>query len=256
MFRTVFSSINKSMNKVHFVVFVVVVVHWGIATHRSLASIYLICRNISCARIVRVCVIPAFGIARSHVLFSSRRILSSMRGKGATLATGANQVGSAPSNGAAAVTRRAIPGAPDPARAHGFCFGFGADGEGLAERLKQLFAGEDGYGNGPITEGGCNTPNFSEAGVTKGKGLWQEDEKGYLIQGVHNGNATEGHPRCQIGGTVPVEKVNGSWRLCKWALPYVTTGKIVSRITHDQRFNGAFKKCRNNKRPQNCVPTV
>lgn len=130
-----------------------------------------------------------------------------MRGKGATLATGANQVGSAPSTGAAAVTRRAIPGAPDPATAHGFCFGFGADGEGLAERLKHLFGGEDGYGNGTITEGGCNTPNFSEAGVIKGKGLWQEDDKGYLIQGVHNGNATEGHPRCSIGGTVPVEKV-------------------------------------------------
>ncbi|CAN0310741.1 unnamed protein product, partial [Pylaiella littoralis] len=127
---------------------------------------------------------------------------------------------------------------------------------GLAERLKHLFGGEDGYGNGPITEGGCNTPNFSEAGVTKGKGLWQEDDKGYLIQGVHNGNATEGHPRCQIGGTVPVEKVNGSWRLCKWALPYVTTGKIVSRITHDQRFNGAGQKYSNNKRPRNCVPTV
>eukprot|EP00903_Cladosiphon_okamuranus_P006329 g6201.t1 len=85
---------------------------------------------------------------------------------GATLGTGVNQVGSAPSNGAAATARRSIPGTPSPARAHGFCFGLGADGEGLAEKLKQMFAGKNGFGKGPITTDGCNTPKFGEAGVS------------------------------------------------------------------------------------------
>jgi len=183
--------------------------------------------------------------------FFSSDIVVNVRGKGAALASGANQVGGAPSNGAAAATRRAIPGAPDPAKAHGYCFGFTADGEGLAAKLKRVFAGENGCRDGPITLDGCNTPNFGEAGVTKRKSSWYQDEDGYLILGVHSSNSTEGHPRCMIGGTVPVERgEDGSWRLCKWALPFVANGKIVSGITHKQRFNGAKQKHAGKKRAQ------
>lgn len=148
---------------------------------------------------------------------SFRRILLSMHEKGATWATGANRVGSAPSNGAVASARRAIPGAPNPAKARGYCFGFGADGEGLAEKLKREFPGENGYGDRPITSDGCNTPNLDEAGLTKRKRGWWQDEDGNLILPPHNTHNAEGHPGCQIGGMVPVEKVNGSWRLCTWA---------------------------------------
>ena len=93
------------------------------------------------------------------------------------MGNGANQVGGAPSDGAAATARRAIPGAPSPARAHGFCFGLGADGKSLAEKLKERFAGEDGFEKGPITTDGCNTPKFAEAGVTKSDRFsWQLDD--------------------------------------------------------------------------------
>eukprot|EP00903_Cladosiphon_okamuranus_P017739 g16331.t1 len=125
---------------------------------------------------------------------SDQRSEDSARG-GATRGTGANQVGSAPSDGAAAKARKPIPGQVNHMTAHGFCFGFGADGIGLAQKLHDKFAGQDGFGVGPITEGGCETPNFSKAGVTKGKSTWQLDENGHLILPIHNGNKTEGHPR-------------------------------------------------------------
>ncbi|CAN0308985.1 unnamed protein product, partial [Ectocarpus sp. 4 AP-2014] len=70
----------------------------------------------------------------------------------AALGTGANQVGSAPSNGAAAKVRKPIPGQRNPVKEYGFCFGFGADGVGLDQKLHDKFAGENGFGDGPITE--------------------------------------------------------------------------------------------------------
>eukprot|EP00903_Cladosiphon_okamuranus_P007745 g7504.t1 len=171
---------------------------------------------------------------------------------GATLGTGANHVGGAPSDGAAATARRVTPGAPSPARAHGLCFGLGADGKGLAEKLKQLVAGENGFGKGPITTDGCNTPKFGEAGVTTSDRFsWQLDDHDNLILPVHNSQSQGGkHPRCQIGGVVPVTKVKGSWRLCPWAYRYVSTGRVVQRITHNERHNGALQKSRDKKRAQ------
>lgn len=159
-------------------------------------------------------------------------------------------MGGAPSNGAAARMRKHIPDAPNPAKARGFCFGIGADGVGLAEKLKQLFAGENGFGKGPITTKGCNTPKFGEAGATKSDRFsWQLDEDDRLILPPHNTNNPGGkHPTCQIGGVVPVEKVNGSWRLCSWAYPYVSTGRIVQKITHNARHNNAPQKSRGKKR--------
>lgn len=148
-------------------------------------------------------------------------------------------MGSTPSDGAAAKVRKPIPDQVNPVRTHGFCFGFGADGVGLARKLQDKFAS---VGDGPITEGGCETPNFSEAGVTKGKSTWQLDENDHLILPVHNSNKTEGHPRCQIGGCVPVEKVDGSWRLCSWALPYILAERIVLKVTQNERHNGAPAK--------------
>eukprot|EP00903_Cladosiphon_okamuranus_P017884 g16457.t1 len=109
---------------------------------------------------------------------------------GATLGTGANQVGSAPSDGAAAKVRKPIPGQANPVRTHGFCLGFGADDVGLARKLRDKFAGDNGVGCGPITEGGCETPNFKEAGVTKGKSTWQLDEHDKLILPSHNTGKT------------------------------------------------------------------
>lgn len=153
-------------------------------------------------------------------------------------------MGGAPSDGEAARARKPIPGQPNPVRAHGFCLGFGADGVGLAQKLQDTFAGENGFGDGPITEGGCETPKFSEAGVTKGKSTWQLDEHGNLILPGHNTNKTDGHPTCTIGGCVPVEKVNGQWRLCSWALEHILDGRIVSKITQSQRHNNAPTKSR------------
>eukprot|EP00903_Cladosiphon_okamuranus_P008912 g8531.t1 len=114
------------------------------------------------------------------------------------------------------------------------------DGVGLPEKLRQLFAVEDGHGNGPITSGGCNTPKFEEAGVTKmDRVSWQLDEDDRLILPPNNTNNPGGkHPVCQIGGTVPVEKVNGSWRLCSWALPYVSTGRVVQRLNQPGSLTG------------------
>lgn len=160
------------------------------------------------------------------------------------MGTGANQVGGAPSDGAAAKKRKPIPGPLNPVRAHAFCFGFGADGVGLPQKLHDKFAGENGFGDGPITEDGCEIPNFSEAGVTKGKSTWQLDEHDNLILPVHSSKETEGHPRCQLGGCVPVEKVNESWRLCHWALKYILTRRIVQKITQNQRNNGAPERSR------------
>ncbi|CAN0546743.1 unnamed protein product, partial [Ectocarpus sp. 8 AP-2014] len=103
---------------------------------------------------------------------------------------------------------------------------------------------ENGFGDGPITEGGCEIPNFSEAGVTKGESTWQLDEHDYLILPVHNSNKTEGHPRCTLGGCVPVEKVNESWRLCHWALKYILNRRIVPKVTQNKRHNGSGEKRR------------
>ncbi|CAN0295202.1 unnamed protein product [Pylaiella littoralis] len=179
--------------------------------------------------------------------FSSCRILSSMSEKRATLRTGGNQVGSAPSNGAAASTRKAIPGAPDPAKAHGYCFGFGADGEGLAEKLKRVFPDEDG--DGSSTPEGCTIrTQVRRGGSDEGQKLWKLDQEGHLILPAHDTNATKGHPRCQIGGTVPVEKVNGSWHLITWAIPLVAKGEVMSSITHNECLNGAGKKLRDKKK--------
>lgn len=154
-------------------------------------------------------------------------------------------MGSAPSNGAAASKRTPIPGAPKPAGAYRYCFGFGAEGVGLTEKLQEVFPAQAG---GSFTLTGCNTPNFSKAGVTRGKSLWEIDEEGHLMLGIHNGNGKPGHPRCQVGGTVPAENVDGVWHLCRWALPFVSGGKIVQRITHDQRHNEAKKRYRAKKK--------
>ncbi|CAB1108998.1 unnamed protein product [Ectocarpus sp. CCAP 1310/34] len=155
---------------------------------------------------------------------------------------GANQVGSAPSDGAAAKMRKPIPGQLNPVKAHGFCFGLGAGGVGLAQKLYDKFASEHGFEEGPITEGGCETPNFSEAGVTEGKSKWEHDEHDKLILPVHSGIRTDGHPRYVIGGCVSVEKVNESWRLCHWVLKYILARRIVPKITQNQRHNGAPEK--------------
>lgn len=157
-------------------------------------------------------------------------------------------MGSAPSDGAAAKVRKPIPGQVNPVKTHGFCLGFGADGVGLARKLHDKFAGDNGVGCGPITEGGCEIPNFKEAGVTKGTSTWQLDEQDNLILPPHNGNKTEGHPRCQLGGCVPVEKVDGSWRLCSWALPYVSSERTVQKGTQNQRHNGAYAKWKATKK--------
>lgn len=152
-----------------------------------------------------------------------------------------NSTGGKPSNGDAAKVRKAIPGVPSPVRAHRFCFGLGA--EDIAEQLQQTFAPPPhGFGKGAITGGGCNIPNFPEAGVSTGTSLWELDENGNLALPVHNTNGTVAHPGCQNGGTVPVEKVNGSWRLCRWALPYITAGEVVLKDTQAARNNSSRQR--------------
>lgn len=113
-----------------------------------------------------------------------------------------NSKGGKPSDGGAARVRKAIPGVPSPVRAHRFCFGLGA--EGIAEQLQQKFAPPPhGFGEGAITGGGCNIPNFPEAGVSTGTSLWELDENSHLALPVHNTNGTVAHPGARMAGRSP-----------------------------------------------------
>lgn len=151
-----------------------------------------------------------------------------------------NQVGAGKNSNNAARLRLDIPGAT---KARGLCLGLDAQGDGLAKKLATWIDTD----TGAIREGAplCGRPKFGKDGyLTRGKGEWKQDGKGYLVLGVHNSNGKPTNPWCGIGGTVPVVLVGGEWRVAKWGLPFIKARKVVQRNTDNQRHGRVPKKAK------------
>ena len=178
-----------------------------------------------------------------------------------SLGRNCNQVGAKANQNNADLERRNIPattedvereeggnilGSSKTRRARGLCFGHTAAGPGLAAKIRESINLE----TGEILQGVslCNTPEFEEPGhLTRGLSTWKVDEHDDLVLGYHNGNRSDDHPTCTVGGTVPAIQVGSEWRVAKFALPYVKEGRIVSRVGNNQRHNGAVERYKKKK---------
>lgn len=152
-----------------------------------------------------------------------------------------NQVGAGPNLNKAAKLRRDIPNDMDNEEAgssmkreRGMCLGLDAKGEGFTAKLQASIDLNEGRILPDVQL--CSKPRFNEPGfLTLGLTRWQMDENRDLVLGYHNGNKAADHPRCKVGGTVPVVEVDDEWVVPEWALWFIRRGKVVLRDTNSKR---------------------